>query len=160
MAFARSVGFGKWRGALFSLLVALPESTGNLADWIPAASDVLSQCRLFDKASLRIKRDRRPNVYSELSFRDVFHHPGTGEQADRVVRGTIHSAKGRSLDAVFLALKTRGAASRQYPNLLGSDMLDEEELRLVYVAVTRARKALALAVPSRHVESWRQFLFG
>lgn len=156
--FARSVGLGEWRGTLFGLLEALPDTQGKLSDWVLAANDVLARCPLFENASLAIKQDRRPHRYSDWTFQDAFQDPETPGQPDDVVRGTIHSAKGRGLDAVFLALKTKGAAGRHYPNMFGSNLLDEEELRLVYVAVTRARKALAIAVPNRHLDAWRRFL--
>ena len=63
----------------------------------------------------------------------------------RVVLSTIHQAKGLEWDAVFVIHLTQGA----FPNkraLLDDGGL-EEERRLFYVAVTRARRDLCLSYP-------------
>ena len=158
--YARSWGLGKWKGELFRLVSALPQSRCRLSDWLPVANDILAQSPVFPNPALAIKRDRGAKSYSELTFDDVFQRPEETEETQHAMFGTIHSAKGKSLDAVFLALKTRGAAGPHYVNLIGStDLMDHEELRIVYVAVTRARKALAIAVPDAALDGWRQFLF-
>jgi superfamily I DNA/RNA helicase len=157
--YARSKGFGKWRGLLFRLLCELPTSQGFISAWLPGANRALSSNCLFPKCIVGIKNDRRPHKYSEVRFEDVFAPPTDKSKTDGVASGTVHSVKGRSLEAVFLVLKSRGAAGRNYVNLLGSDLLQEEELRIVYVAATRARKALAIAVPQSDVDRWREYLF-
>jgi superfamily I DNA/RNA helicase len=160
LEYARSVGFAAWRGHLFRLLSDLPESTGTVSAWLRGANAVLSQQGPLKDHTLEIKRDRQPNIYSALTFEDIFSPPVREAEAAIATAGTVHSVKGRSLEAVFLALKSRGAVGRNYVNLLGSDLLREEELRIVYVAATRARKALAIAVPQADIERWRGFLLG
>jgi DNA helicase-2/ATP-dependent DNA helicase PcrA len=63
---------------------------------------------------------------------------------------TIHMAKGLEFDAVFIA----GAAEGLLPHIRSIDSDDslEEERRLMYVAMTRARKKLFISfygLPSR-----------
>lgn len=157
--YCQSLGVGKWRGELFRLLAGLPPAEGKLSDWLLRASSIIVQCPLLSRAALAIKQDRQPNRYSELTFTDVFggSHEAEGKQSGII--GTVHSAKGTSLEAVLLVLKSKGAAGKQYAKLLGSDLLTQEELRIVYVAVTRPRKALGIAVPKSALEHWRDFLF-
>jgi ATP-dependent DNA helicase UvrD/PcrA len=59
---------------------------------------------------------------------------------------TIHSAKGLEWDAVFVLW----AAEGRFPGFYSQDREDEleEERRLMYVAITRARKYLAVAYPA------------
>jgi DNA helicase-2/ATP-dependent DNA helicase PcrA len=67
--------------------------------------------------------------------------------ADHLVLSTIHSAKGLEWQAVFLlsAVEGRLPSSRAYAD----DEMLEEERRLVYVAVTRAKEFLYLCCPQR-----------
>ncbi len=157
-AFVRSEGLGRWRSQLFRLLSELPESTGIISDWLPAANEVLSNSSLLPNCRLQIKNDRQPNIYSAIRFDEVFAAPTAPQETVSPALGTIHSVKGRSLEAVFVALKTKGAIGGNYTNLLGRDLLEEEELRIVYVAVTRARKALAIAVPMESLGRWKEVL--
>ena len=55
-------------------------------------------------------------------------------------------------------LKSKGSDGRKYVKLLGEDLLQHEELRVVYVAATRARKSLAIAVPHSDLDKWQIFL--
>ena len=64
---------------------------------------------------------------------------------DAVILSTIHSAKGLEWDGVCLI----GAGSAQIPHPRSLDSGDiEEERRLFYVAVTRARRELLLTFPN------------
>jgi superfamily I DNA/RNA helicase len=114
---------------------------------------------VFKDCNFQIKRDKRPHIYSAVQFEEIFALPRTETESEVATMGTVHSVKGRSLDAVFVALKSKGASESNYTNLLGSDLLQSEELRIVYVAVTRAKRALALAVPQASLPQWQGFLW-
>lgn len=159
MQYAQSRGMALWRGTLYRLLCDLPKAAGRISAWLPNANAVMAGNCLLPDCTLAIKSDRGPRKYSEVTFEEVFTPPEETAEYGLIPSGTIHSVKGRSLEAVFLVLKRRGATGRNYVNLLGSDLLQEEELRLVYVAATRARKALAIAVPQADYDRWREFLF-
>ena len=159
MAFARARGLGKWRGQLYRLLCELPECSGIISAWLPAANAVLSRSSMLKGCSLQIKQNRRPHVYSGIRFDEVFAPPAAKSEITTTAVGTVHSVKGRSLDAVFVALKSKGATGGNYVNLVGSSLLENEELRIIYVAVTRARKALALAVPQASHDRWKSILW-
>ena len=72
--------------------------------------------------------------------------------ADSVVMMTIHSAKGLEFDTVFLV----GMEETIFPGLrvIGDEEEMEEERRLCYVAITRAKKKLCL------VSARQRMLFG
>ncbi len=69
----------------------------------------------------------------------------TSSPKDKVILSTIHQAKGLEWEAVFVINLTNGA----FPNerALKEDGGLEEERRLFYVAVTRAKKHLFLTYP-------------
>lgn len=67
------------------------------------------------------------------------------EEEDRLVLSTIHSAKGLEWGTVFIIWALDG----RFPSLhaLGDEEEMEEELRLMYVAATRARETLYFTHP-------------
>lgn len=62
---------------------------------------------------------------------------------------TIHAAKGATLDAVllFLSSDSRGQSVSLNDFLRSADRTMTESQRMIYVACSRARQFLALAVP-------------
>jgi DNA helicase-2/ATP-dependent DNA helicase PcrA len=80
------------------------------------------------------------------STRDIASAAGaSNEEGDALILSTAHSAKGKEWDAVFLIW----AADGWFPSSrsLGDEEQLEEERRLMYVAMTRARKHLAVVYP-------------
>jgi len=63
-----------------------------------------------------------------------------GEGTDSVQLMTVHSAKGLEFDAVFITGLEEGLFPHE--NAIAEDLGLEEERRLMYVAITRARKRL------------------
>jgi DNA helicase-2/ATP-dependent DNA helicase PcrA len=78
---------------------------------------------------------------------------GSDSEDDVLILSTAHSAKGREWDAVFVIWAVDGyfPMSRS----LGNDDEIEEERRLMYVAMTRARNHLAVSYPLNVYDSRR-----
>ncbi|KAF4516634.1 hypothetical protein B566_EDAN003382 [Ephemera danica] len=70
------------------------------------------------------------------------HQSGEGQEAVQLM--TVHSAKGLEFDVVFISGLEQGLFPHENAVLEGKDGL-EEERRLMYVAVTRARQRLYLS---------------
>ncbi len=66
---------------------------------------------------------------------------------DYLILSTVHSAKGQEWDAVFLLNVTDGSFPSEFST--GKPELIEEERRLMYVAMTRAKQSLSLIAPLR-----------
>ncbi len=79
-----------------------------------------------------------PQATQDLGF-------GSDAEDDTLVLSTAHSAKGREWDAVFVIWAVDG----YFPlsRALGDEEQVEEERRLMYVALTRARNHLAVSYP-------------
>jgi len=79
-------------------------------------------------------------------------------QDERVVLSTIHSAKGLEWDTVFIIWAVDG----RFPSIHSLDDPDslEEELRLMYVAATRARERLAITYPAQVYDRGTGLVFG
>jgi len=67
---------------------------------------------------------------------------------DYLMLSTVHSAKGQEWDAVYLINVSDGSFPNEYAT--GTPEEIEEERRLLYVAMTRARDALYLVEPQRY----------
>lgn len=90
---------------------------------------------------------------SDVKVEKLFYYDDTTNK-DKYIN-TIHSVKGMSLDAILVFLRKK-AGSTNYTTILKSD---NEEKRVVYVAFSRPRKLLWIAVPNDDVECWRSFLY-
>jgi DNA helicase-2/ATP-dependent DNA helicase PcrA len=66
---------------------------------------------------------------------------------DYLVLSTVHSAKGQEWDAVYVLNVTDGSFPSEFAT--GKPELIEEERRLLYVAMTRAKQSLTLIAPLR-----------
>ena len=74
---------------------------------------------------------------------------------DYLVLSTVHSAKGQEWDAVYVLNVTDGNFPSEFAT--GKPKLNEEERRLLYVAMTRAKQSLTLIAPLRfHVTQQRR----
>jgi len=79
---------------------------------------------------------------SDIALDESFGKKNARENQDRLVLSTIHQAKGVEWEAVFLI----NLASGCFPNerALGEPGGEEEERRLFYVGITRAKKRIYL----------------
>jgi DNA helicase-2/ATP-dependent DNA helicase PcrA len=97
----------------------------------------------------------------ELDMRARAQHPPTVEG---VTLASLHAAKGLEWDAVFLVGLVEGTLPILHAD--GNDAAIEEERRLLYVGVTRARQFLSLSWATARSESNRRprrrsrFLYG
>jgi len=74
---------------------------------------------------------------------------------DYLILSTVHSAKGQEWESVFLLNVTDGNFPSEFAT--GKPEMIEEERRLLYVAMTRARQSLTLVSPLRfHVTQQRR----
>jgi DNA helicase-2/ATP-dependent DNA helicase PcrA len=74
---------------------------------------------------------------------------------DYLILSTVHSAKGQEWDAVFVLNFSDGNFPSEFST--GKPELIEEERRLLYVAMTRAKQSLTLVAPLRyHVTQQRR----
>ncbi len=79
------------------------------------------------------------NLLEEASLTDIREEPAEG----RIKLMTIHNAKGLEFDNVFIA----GLEEGVFPGIKSMESMEEleEERRLFYVAITRARKNLTIS---------------
>lgn len=151
-------GFVKWRSDTFKFLKSLPKTDCFLAQWTCKANEVLGSISwLPDFRFNIISQGKYKYLYPNLTFEQLFVDPKAVNHGVKCSFGTVHSVKGETLEAVLFILRTKPHKSKLYPRLLDEETLSSnEELRVVYAAITRAAKKLALAVPKEHEKVWKR----
>ena len=149
-------GVFQWRASLYEFLASLPRTNCILAEWIERANILICNNGFIPRPQLAIKGNSRQNRYSHLTFDELFATPDLYQDNAICSVGTVHSVKGKTFDGVLLVLKAKAGSSMNYTGLLHCQIQDHEELRILYVALTRPRKLLVLAVPNSQVAEWKR----
>jgi DNA helicase II / ATP-dependent DNA helicase PcrA len=138
---------GPLRDQTVTLVENLPELERPINEWIAEARTALSHALrpLADPPSTAAgRRIRIMDRNDRRSAQEVFATASQG-----LVRAqTIHSVKGESYDAVLLAAPLPRAGRDHARAWVSGNTKDAEELRIAYVALTRARCYLAVALPN------------
>ena len=148
-------GFSEFRKNVYGLLKILPHTDCSIGEWIDKANAIFRNNKL--NIELKIKNSQR-----EIQFNELFIAANKRISQPDYRVGTIHSVKGETFEAVLVVLKQKGIG-RYYKTLLreGVPISENEELRIVYVGITRPRRLLFLAVPDEENKAaWSSRLFG
>ncbi len=101
---------------------------------------LLALVELAEELAASVEDADLPRFVAELEQRAAAQHPPTVEG---VTLASLHAAKGLEWDAVFLVGLSEGTMPILHAD--GDDAAIEEERRLFYVGVTRAREHLSLS---------------
>ena len=162
--------FDRWRGHLAAmrhteLAELILDESGYTAMWL-ADKSPQAQSRLENLKELVRFMDAFETLAGFLEHVSLVMDAETGEKGDRVSLMTLHAAKGLEFDTVFLTGWEEGLFPHQRAlDEQGNDGL-EEERRLAYVGITRAKRMARIsfaqnrrlrglyqsAIPSRFVD--------
>lgn len=148
-------GYFDFKKEIFSLIKLMPKTDISLGEWLTEFEDNLRGYPIRGiKRNLRIDDD-----FNNLTFDEVFGHENFNEE---FLLNTIHKVKGETFDAVLLILK-KGSTGPRYRNFLKSlidgEKVKHEELRNIYVGITRPKRILVLAVPSDDYDIWDSYFY-
>jgi DNA helicase-2/ATP-dependent DNA helicase PcrA len=97
------------------------------------------------------ERFRSLDAFVEEFVLDPLHASQFNPPDDAVVISTVHAAKGTECDVVYLARADIG----QYPHNMAKDDAEvEEERRVLYVALTRAKDELIIVRSPELIGTW------
>lgn len=149
-------GYRKYRKELFEFIDLLPEiGEEKLKDWILKANIILQKNGFPKLEVIKVKAD--------IVIKSLFHKVELSDLPFNL--GTIHSVKGQTFDALLLFLK-KDSATKNYSNILfpknkekddSRRKKDREEIRLVYVACSRPKRLLWIAVPTEDKVIWDKY---
>ncbi len=147
------IGFIEFRKYVYDFINILPKTDCSIGEWVEKTNETFKKADV--SIELKIKKKGK-----KLDLDQLF-----GAANKQIVEkdfrlGTIHSIKGETFEAVLVILKTKGIGS-PYKTLLQKNVKieDNEELRIVYVGITRPRRLLVLAVPDQATKTaWEEKL--
>ena len=141
-------GLLKHRQDILKFIHGLPtvKPTDDINNWINIVNSNLD---------LGIKLKNITNTKFQGKFKDIQLNLEHSNEDSHY--GTIHSVKGKSFRAVLLILKERPPNAKKYSKLFEQyNLLKEEELRIPYVAMTRAKEILWIVIPESEKRAWER----
>lgn len=148
-------GYFNFKKEIFGLIKLMPKTDKTLGEWLNEFKENWNKYH-FRTVKVNLEIDER---FNDFSFEDVFGYENLDED---YVLSTIHKVKGETFDAVLLILK-KGSTGQHYSTLLkklkDGKIKPNEELRNVYVGITRPKRILVLAVPSEDKDIWESYFY-
>lgn len=141
-------GFTQHRRLVHHIIDLLPETNCTVLEWVSKTNELFNEDGLDITLAIKAKN-------GNITFKEIFDKNNPQLTGINYKLGTIHSVKGETFEAVLVILKRKGIG-KYYKTLIKENVgiEDNEELRIVYVGVTRPRKLLVLAVPDNDKQSW------
>ncbi len=145
-------GYFNFKKEVFGLISLMPNTDKTLNEWIDEFKRTIDP-KINLKIDLSINDE-----FGDLFFDDVFGYNNFRKDYNL---STIHKVKGETFEAVLLIIKKKSANNKNYKTMLNNNQKtkDNEELRNIYVGITRPKKILVLAVPNDDKEYWDNYFF-
>lgn len=133
---------------IYKLISIMPDTRGaTLSEWVQSYNTI-PELTQFQKLKIT-------DTNGALPVSSYFANDKVKVKFPDMTVGTIHSVKGETYEAVLIFLKQKPSRGAYYRTLLSQGSYsDNEEMRIVYVAMTRPRKLLMLAVPEKDTTAW------
>lgn len=144
-------GYFNFKSQIYDLIKLMPKTNKSIGEW----KDEFEVNIKNQRNDLEINLDMNEE-YRDFYFDDLNLIVSNEKNQYEYRLSTIHGVKGETFRAVMLILKERTTNSGLYKTLLGTNCKTEEneELRNVYVGITRPQQILVLAVPKTDEEDW------
>ena len=150
---ANIMSYDQWKKIVIETLINLPSANEQCDRWVTKCKGIVKKTVETHKLSLfngvsvdnRIKiksRDNHVPLFMKEPIKKYFEVKSQMEYT----YSSIHGVKGESFDALLLLVQgTRG--NTLTPSFLANGNTDTELMRIAYVAMTRPRKLLIVALP-------------
>jgi len=146
-------GLTTLRKKIVCFLKSLPTTNKPVHIWTHEVNAIINEKSFFKNLRLELKQ----RVNEDLKVNDLFIDTNESYiQARNYYIGNIHSVKGKTFEAVLLFVKKGTTGNKKYEFILKQDIAKSEELRNIYVAITRPRKILVIAVPEGEKKVWKK----
>ena len=144
----------KWKSKIIKLLKVLPQPTLTVLEWkyqmINGISKLISdkdiKPLILQDFNNIVKIKSRDNNHPNFLQHKVIDYFEKKEETNFTV-SSVHGVKGETFEAILLIVDKTKGANTLTPNLLNTCNLDNELIRIAYVAMTRPRKLLVVSMP-------------
>lgn len=158
-----TMSYELWRSKVIELLIRLPNPNQPLNTWIAnmkiAATQTLPRIdlsirdsRTFDDIIKIKSRDQKNPHFKNLPMQKFFESKNTTNHT----LSSIHGVKGESYEALLLLIESKTGKTLT-PSFLNTGDLGTELMRIAYVAMTRPRKLLVVAMPNTSKQNYERF---
>lgn len=151
----RNTGFQRHRLNVYNFIKSFPpiKNSQTIDSWINSVDNNYSE-KLCKVRNANIRNS--PYHTKEITFELIFNDDNNNEKLNYHI-GTVHSVKGCSIDATLLILKNNTTDETSYKEIFSKkfNINNKDEIRVIYVALSRAKKILHLAVPQNDYEMWK-----
>ena len=151
--------YSEWKKKVIVLLSLLPKAELSLAGWKEAISKTLTY--MLQKNIITINGDRNISDIIKIKSWTLINKKHSTEflklplysffekkTIEDITISSVHGVKGETFDAtLFIVDKIRG--NTVTPKLLVNGELNDELMRIAYVAMTRPRKLLVVSIPQQ-----------
>ncbi|MCH3916698.1 MAG: ATP-dependent helicase [Spirochaetia bacterium] len=142
-----------WHSIVVELLIKLPSANLPLSDWVKRLIEQINKlcCQynltlLKDKTIQGVikikKRDQKVKDFKTIPLKSYFETINQSSYTE----SSVHGVKGQTYDALML-LVGNNKGNTITSRFLCEGSLDTELMRIAYVAMTRPRKLLVIAMP-------------
>lgn len=152
--------YSAWKKKVISLLTSLPKASSSLRDWKNLLTAKIEE--LVEQGTISIHKSRNINDIIKLKTRikvnrktystEFLDNPLQIYFEKRTTKGTtfssVHGVKGETFDATLFMIESN-TGNTVTPSFLNSGRLDDELMRIAYVAMTRPRKLLVVSIPKQ-----------
>ena len=153
-----------WINYIVDILSGAPSIDINISSWVNEFKVIYSE--VTEKYEMNIheskkiedifkikKTDKKVPEFRNMQIRKFFQ-----KRCEKIyTRSSIHGVKGETFDAVLLYIKS-SKGNTITPAFLENGKLDDELMRVAYVAMTRPRKLLMIAMPeNKSVVEYNRF---
>lgn len=134
----------QWNRIVNDFLIEIPSSNIMLKQWDKLMQEKLNQLLgTKNEKYIKIKRNSLNDLTKDFKEKELYYFDKENTNNSLAI-STIHSAKGKTYEAVMLIIKQRGKLTF---NSLNKEDNETEEIRTAYVAMTRPQKILIIALP-------------
>lgn len=145
--------YESWRITFIEVLINLPNIDQSIENWVKQTCGTLKETftRMLISTRpnmevadvIKIKsRDKAVPYFKDIPLRNFFENKSRNDYTI----SSIHGVKGETYDAIMLIVESKTGKTLT-PTFLNEDDVDQELMRIPYVAMTRPRKLLMVAMP-------------
>lgn len=147
------IQYAKWKQVVIEILIRLPSADEECGQWVTNSRDIVHKILVSHNVAMRdgitmndaikIKtRDKKHPDFREIPIRCYFEIKSKAEYT----YSSIHGVKGETFDALMLLIHGT-VGNTLTPSFLANGKTNTELMRIAYVAMTRPRKLLVVAMP-------------
>lgn len=151
--------YSEWKKTVILLLSLLPKADTSIKEWKKVITNTLED--LIQKSIINIAGNRKLTdiikTKSRIKIREFYSTEFLNLQlfkffekktTEEIIYSSVHGVKGETFDATLLVVDSvRG--NTVTPSLLTRGDLNNELMRIAYVAMTRPRKLLVVSIPKQ-----------